>query len=254
MKKYIFISITLIFALSLQLVAQKNEKAEIYMKNGNIFLVYIRYVPDSAKLRLNTFDGNSILISRSDISAIKSLQNVNLPRNKFYGNLRLGTCFSFNDDVFGGSFSASAGYRIRPQIGVGWVAGIQSLDRTSYPVGVEISYELKPKGYNLAPKFLRLQGGVSIQSKGLQNEPVYYDFWNTTNYLTDAKVKNGIWIHPEAGVRFSKRSNDSFYISIGYLFQNYSIEYTYTYDNNFVRNEREAYLFYRFTLSLGYFF
>jgi len=57
-KRAVFISITLLIVFSLQVSAQKPEKVEIYMKNGNILKGKLIYTPNENEVRLITYNDN----------------------------------------------------------------------------------------------------------------------------------------------------------------------------------------------------
>ena len=253
MKKIaVFISITLLIGFSLQVRAQKPEKVEIYMKNGNIFKGKLVYTTNENQIRLITMDENNFLLQKSDIKEIKKLKKEMAERNKFYGNAQFGLNFSFSDDIPGGNFYFSGGYRITPQLGLGLMAGINGLDGASYPLAAEIFYELKSNPFSKMSKFIRLHGGP-VYAKNT-DENIIYDY--SSSYIpqgesqTSGKYK-GYWYQPEVGVRFNNKSNDSFYLSIGYLYQNMTKEFA---QSTYYYIKKQQFIYNRFTINFGYFF
>jgi len=251
MKKIaVFISITLLIGFSLQLCAQKPEKVEIYMKNGNILKGKLIYTTNSNELRLITHDENNFLLQKSDIKDIKKLKKEMADRNKLYGNAQFGLNFSFSDDIPGGNFYLSGGYRIIPQLGIGLLAGINGLNGASYPLGAEVFYELKSNPFSKMSKFIRLRGGPAYAKKTSEN--IIYDYSSSFMPQTQTSEQSkGYWYQPEVGIRFNNKSNDSFYLSIGYLYQSMTKKFE---QSAYFYLKKQQFIYNRFTINLGYFF
>ncbi len=251
---HLFLTLTLFFVVILQVKAQKKENAEILMKNGDILRGEIEYVSNPDQVRLNTSCGNSYLLERSKISEIKKLEKQEIQRDKFYGNAQLGLNFSFSQDVPGGNFNLSGGYRLTDHLGIGLTAGIMALADASYPLGAEIFYEFSPRKLSKMSHFIRIQTGIPLYNKKISSSDiVYYDYIYPpySNQEKTIKSQKTFFIHPEVGVKFNGLSNESFYLSVGYLFQKRKITYERT-PNNYITNKSSY--FNRMTLNLGYFF
>ena len=260
MKTFVrLITLTIIMGISLHANSQKTEKVTIYMKNGDILKGTIEYINETNKVRLNSDCGNSYMLDRTDIQDIKEKENKLTNKNKLYGNAQIGTLIGFNRSNFYGiplNFNISVGYRITNNVSVGLSSGIVILEDSYLPMAAEFQYDFNKRPLSKKSHFFRLKAGMPLLLNS--NSEDYYDTYSYSSSIypypeydnSDISNKKGVFFHPELGVKFSGNENESFYLSLGYLFQTDS----YDYDNYYAQKTTKTHVYNRLSLNFGYMF
>jgi len=260
MKKSIrLIALTFFLSISLQLNAQKNEKVIVYKKNGDILTGTVEYVSEPDKIRIHIARGTSFLINRDDIDRMENLTTVKVNKNKFYGNVQMGTMIRFvRESEFMGipfNLNFSSGYRINENASIGLASGLVLINNAYLQMGAEFQYDFNPRINSSKAHYFRLRSGFPLMISAAETYTDYYVYDYNGGYYYDTQTseitnKRGFFINPEFGVKFNGLANESFYMGIGYFFQTDKFDYKNYYNQNATQTQYAN----RLTLNFGYFF
>jgi hypothetical protein len=242
MKNYLTVSI--LFMISVFTLSAQKSKDVLYLKNGSI--VYgnlIEIVSDQYKIK--TYDGSIFIFPSADVDKLTTevYQFNGRKSNGFGFALEAGILLGSQDAEYVAPFSFNilGGYafNIKNTISIG--SGVEFFGKPYIPLFLEYRYLITEKR---ATPFFYLRGGGVMHHNGSDSE-----IYNENNQYEPYNYKGGLSLGIGTGISWSKNEYES-YLSFGYRYAHTSYqkkEYTqtsYTYEN--IMNRLEIKFGFRF--------
>jgi hypothetical protein len=205
----------ILFALTVTLSAQKQEKQTVVL-NGGSRLTGTILVDSADYLKMRISSPQVIKLKKSEVLLTTPAQNIEHPLTDRHGysiclSASVLTGHNSEGNTRSLSFHLSNGYQFRNGMSVGFGTGFEELDVALLPVYTDIRYHLFKS--RLSP-FLWTKCGWSFAFDEKDDGQYYYHYYG--NY---SELKGGFMFNAGTGIELASWRRNAVNIGIGYRYQ-----------------------------------